>query len=47
MAAMTELKNQIAESALNLARFVLKRELTDPEKQEEYVRQLVKEIKFN
>lgn len=47
LAAMTELKNQIAESALGLARFVLKRELSDPAKQEEYVRQLLKDAKFN
>ncbi len=47
MAAMTELKNQMAESSLNLAKFILKRELTDPKKQEEYVQQLLKEIKFS
>ena len=47
MAAMTELKNQIAESALTLASMVLKRELAEPAKQEEYVRQLLKETKFN
>ena len=47
MAAMTELKNQIAESALTLAKFVLKRELADPKKQEEYVQELLKDIKFN
>jgi len=47
MAAMTELKNQIAESSLTLARFILKRELSDPKKQEEYVQSLLKEIKFN
>lgn len=47
MAAMTELKNQIAESSLNLARFILKRELSDPKKQEEYVQELLKEVKFN
>ncbi|MEI7981299.1 MAG: F0F1 ATP synthase subunit B [Bacteroidota bacterium] len=47
MAAMTELKNQIAESSLTLAKFILKRELSDPIKQEEYVRELLKEIKFN
>lgn len=47
MAAMTELKNQIAESSLNLAKFILKRELTDPKKQEEYVQELLKEIKFS
>jgi F-type H+-transporting ATPase subunit b len=47
MAAMTELKNQMAESSLNLAKFILKRELADPKKQEEYVQQLLKEIKFS
>ena len=47
MAAMTELKNQMAESSLNLAKFILKRELSDPKKQEEYVQQLLKEIKFS
>jgi F-type H+-transporting ATPase subunit b len=47
MAAMTELKNQIAESSLNLAKFVLKRELSDPQKQEEYVQELLKEVKIN
>jgi F-type H+-transporting ATPase subunit b len=47
MAAMTELKNQIAESSLNLAKFILKRELADPKKQEEYVQELLKEIKFS
>ena len=47
MAAMTELKNQIAESSLTLARFILKRELSDPKKQEEYVQELLKDIKIN
>ncbi|MCK9204779.1 MAG: F0F1 ATP synthase subunit B [Bacteroidales bacterium] len=47
MAAMTELKNQIAESSLILARFILKRELSDPRKQEEYAKELLKDIKFN
>jgi len=47
MAAMTELKNQIAESSLTIAKFILKRELSDPKKQEEYVQELLKEIKFN
>jgi F-type H+-transporting ATPase subunit b len=47
MAAMTELKNQIAESALTLAKFILKRELSDPQKQEEYVQELLKEVKLN
>ena len=47
MAAMTELKNQIAENSLTLAKFVLKRELSDPAKQEEYVQELLKEVKIN
>jgi F-type H+-transporting ATPase subunit b len=47
MAAMTELKNQIADSSLNLARFILQRELSDPKKQEEYIKELLKEIKFS
>lgn len=47
MAAMTELKNQIAQSALDLARLILKRELSDPEKQETYIKGLLKEYKFN
>jgi F-type H+-transporting ATPase subunit b len=47
MAAMTELKNQIAESSLNLARFILRRELADPQKQEAYIKELLKEYKFN
>jgi F-type H+-transporting ATPase subunit b len=47
MAAITELKNQIAESSLNLARMILKRELEDPEKQEAYVQELLNEVKFN
>ncbi|HNY01040.1 MAG TPA: F0F1 ATP synthase subunit B [Bacteroidales bacterium] len=47
MAAMTELKNQIAENSLMLARFILQRELSDPKKQEEYIREVLKEVKFN
>jgi len=47
LAAMTELKNQIAENSLTLARFILKRELSDPKKQEEYVHELLDKVKFN
>jgi F-type H+-transporting ATPase subunit b len=47
MAAMTELKNQIAESSLTIAKFILKRELSDPKMQEEYVQELLKEVKIN
>ena len=47
MAAMTELKNQIAENSLTIAKFILRRELSDPKRQEEYVQELLKEVKFN
>ena len=47
MAAMTELKNQIAENSLTLAKFILKRELSDPKRQEEYVQELLKEVNIN
>ena len=47
MSAITELKNQIGELALEVAKKILMRELSDPEKQEEYVRQLIKDVKFN
>ena len=44
---MTDLKNQIAESSLTLAKFILKRELSDPQRQEEYVQELLKEVQIN
>jgi len=47
MAAMTELKNQIAENSLQLARLILKEELSDPKKQEAYVQKLLTEVKIN
>jgi F-type H+-transporting ATPase subunit b len=47
LAAMTELKNQIAESSLNIARYIIKRELSDPKKQEEYVNELIRDIKLS
>jgi F-type H+-transporting ATPase subunit b len=47
MAAITELKNQIGELALEVASKILMRELSDPGKQEEYIKQLVKDINFN
>lgn len=47
MAAMTELKNQLAEMSLEVSRKLLKRELSDPKKQEEFIRQLLDEVKFN
>jgi F-type H+-transporting ATPase subunit b len=47
MAAITELKNQIGELSLEVARKVLMRELSDPKKQEEFVRELIKDVHFN
>jgi len=44
MAAMTGLKNQVGEISLELAKKILKRELADPQKQEEYTRELIKTI---
>jgi F-type H+-transporting ATPase subunit b len=47
MSAITDLKNQIGELALEIARKILIRELSEPAKQEEYIRQLIKDVKFN
>jgi F-type H+-transporting ATPase subunit b len=47
MAAMTDLKNQLAYMSLEVSRKLLKRELSEPRKQEEYLRQLLDEVKFN
>lgn len=47
MAAMTELKNQLAEFSLEVAVKLLQRELSDPARQTEYIRELLKEVKFN
>jgi F-type H+-transporting ATPase subunit b len=47
MAAITDIKNQIAEASINIARNVLKRELEDPKKQEEYIQQLLDDVKFS
>ena len=47
MAAMTDLKNQVADLSLEVAKKLLQRELSDPLKQEEYIRVLLKEVKFN
>lgn len=47
MAAMTDLKNQLAELSLEVAKKILKKELSDPKKQEEYMKELMKEVKFN
>jgi F-type H+-transporting ATPase subunit b len=47
MAAMTDLKNQLADLSLEVAKKILKKELSDPKKQEEYMKELMKEVKFN
>lgn len=47
MAAMTDLKNQLAEMSLDVSRQLLKRELSEPKKQEAFIRQLLDEVKFN
>jgi F-type H+-transporting ATPase subunit b len=47
MAAITELKNQLAELSLEVAKKILQRELADPKKQEEYAKELMKDVKFN
>jgi F-type H+-transporting ATPase subunit b len=47
MAVMTELKNQLGEFSIEVARKILKRELSDVKKQQEYVKELLKDIHFN
>jgi len=47
MAAITELKNQLAELSMEVAKKILRKELSDPIKQEEYSKELMKEVKFN
>jgi F-type H+-transporting ATPase subunit b len=47
MAAMTDLKNQLGELALEVAKKILHRELSDSGKQEEYIKKLLEEVKFN
>jgi F-type H+-transporting ATPase subunit b len=47
MNAMTDLKNQLADLSLDVAKKILRRELSDPKKQEEYAKELIKDVKFN
>jgi F-type H+-transporting ATPase subunit b len=47
MAALTEIKNEVGMLSLEVARKILKRELSDPKKQEEFTRQLLDELKLN
>jgi F-type H+-transporting ATPase subunit b len=46
-AVLTELKEQMTDFSLEIAKKILRRELSDPVKQEEYVKELLKEIRFN
>jgi len=47
MAAMTDLKNQLASLSIEIAEKVLKQELSDEKKQKNYVQKLINEINFN
>ncbi len=47
MAALTELKNQLAEISLDIAKKILQRELADPQKQQAYIKELTDNINFN
>jgi len=47
MSALTDLKNQIGELALEIASKILMRELSEPKQQEEYIKELIKDVKFN
>ena len=47
MAAIMDLKDQLAELSLEIAQKILKKELSDPKKQENYIKELMKDVKFN
>ena len=47
MAAMTDLKNQLAALSLEIATKILEHELADPKKQEAFVNQQMDKIHFN
>ncbi len=47
MAAMTDLKNQIASISIEVAEKVLERELATENKQETYLKKLIENTKFN
>ncbi len=47
MAAITDLKDQLAGLSLEIAMKILKKELKDPETQEEYIKELMKDVNFN
>ena len=47
MAALTELKNEVGQLSLEIAKKILQRELSDPKKQQEFASQLLDEINLN
>ncbi len=47
MAAITDLKNQLAALSIEIAEKILKEELSEDKKQKEYVRKLIDDVKFN
>lgn len=47
LAVLDDLKDQLADYSLEIAKKILKNELSDPRKQEAYIKELLKEIKFN
>jgi len=47
MAAITDLKNQVADLSINIAEKVVKSELSNKDKQEQLVEQMLDEIKLN
>jgi len=47
MAAMTDLKNQIATFSIEIAEKILERELSDDSKQEDYMKKLIDNAKLN
>jgi F-type H+-transporting ATPase subunit b len=47
MAAMTELKNQIAGLSLEIARKILERELSDSSRQEDFIRHQLEKMRLN
>lgn len=47
LAAMTDLKNQLAQLSIDVAEKILKEELSKGSKQEEYLKNLVDTVKFN
>jgi len=47
MAAITDLKNQLATLSIEIAEKILREELSDGKKQKDYVKKLMDEINFN